>query len=153
MWLTGGPGCSSEIATYFENGPFGVKDKTVHKNENSWNNVANLLYVDNPIGTGFSQAAITDYDTKESEIAAHMHQFVQGWLEQNPEFKGRDFYITGESYAGHYIPAISAYFVSHGKDLDIHFKGLGIGNGWVDPYVQYPQYAEFAHDNKLIGDT
>jgi len=55
MWLTGGPGCSSELATYFENGPFGFdKDHNVTSNDHSWNNIANLLYVDNPIGTGFS---------------------------------------------------------------------------------------------------
>lgn len=80
-----------------------------------------------------------------------MKVFLDGFVAANPEYKGRDFFITGESYAGHYIPAI-AYYLSHNvTDLGLNFKGVAIGNGWVDPYVQYPQYAEFAYENKLIG--
>lgn len=80
-----------------------------------------------------------------------MKIFLDGFVAANPEYKGRDFYITGESYAGHYIPAI-AYYLSHNvTDLGLNFKGVAIGNGWVDPIVQYPQYAEFAHENNLIG--
>jgi len=74
-----------------------------------------------------------------------------GFLEQNPEMQGKDFYITGESYAGHYIPAVAHYFMTHSEDLKINFKGIAIGNGWVDPYHQYPEYAEYAYDNNLIG--
>jgi len=81
-----------------------------------------------------------------------MELFIKGFLEENPDFLGRDFYITGESYAGHYIPAISYHFVKNVPDLGVNFKGMAIGNGWVDPYVQYPQYAEFAKENNLIGD-
>jgi len=48
-------------------------------------------------------------------------------------------WITGESYAGHYIPAISHHFIFDVADkLKINFKGLAIGNGLVDPYLQYP---------------
>jgi len=80
-----------------------------------------------------------------------MERFLNGFVAANPEYKGRDFFITGESYAGHYIPAI-AYHLSHNvTDLPLNFKGVAIGNGWVDPYVQYPQYAEFAFENNLIG--
>jgi len=59
-------------------------------------------------------------------------------------------FITGESYAGHYIPAISAYLVSQ-NNTDANLVAFAIGNGWVDPYLQYPAYAEFAYENKLIG--
>jgi len=67
-----------------------------------------------------------------------------------PLFKGRDLYITGESYAGHYIPALASYIVKN-PDADFNLKGVAIVNGWVDPYDQYPQYAEFANENKLIS--
>jgi cathepsin A (carboxypeptidase C) len=82
-----------------------------------------------------------------------LREFIAGFLEQNPEFKGRDFFITGESYAGHYIPAIAYYFIKNTTDLGLNFKGIAIGNGWVDPYVQYPQYAEFAYENNLVSLT
>ena len=61
--------------------------------------------------------------------------------------------MTGESYAGHYIPAISYYIVNNMSDFSMNFKGMAIGNGWVDPYNQYPQYAEFAYENGLVGDA
>lgn len=65
LWLTGGPGCSSEIALFTENGPFTIKDDLSLKiNPHSWNNNANLLYIDQPLGTGFSNG--TEFTTSES---------------------------------------------------------------------------------------
>ena len=47
IWLTGGPGCSGEIALLWENGPYKLdKDSNIHKNIYSWNNFANLLFLD-----------------------------------------------------------------------------------------------------------
>jgi cathepsin A (carboxypeptidase C) len=67
FWLTGGPGCSSEVAIFYENGPFTINDDmTLKKNEYSWNDVSNIAFVDNPVGTGFSHIArITDLDRTE----------------------------------------------------------------------------------------
>ena len=80
-----------------------------------------------------------------------MYTFIVGFLEQNPQFKGRDLYITGESYAGHYVPAIASYYVKQ-KNPDIVLKAVAIGNGWTDPYDQYPAYNTFSYENKLISD-
>jgi cathepsin A (carboxypeptidase C) len=112
-----------------------------------------LIFVDQPVGSGFSKcSSIFHYETNEDQIAANIKLFIDGFLDKNPEYKGRDFFITGESYAGHYIPAI-AYYLTHNTTVGLNFKGIAIGNGWVDPYVQYPQYAEFAYENNLIGST
>jgi cathepsin A (carboxypeptidase C) len=47
IWLTGGPGCASELAVFYENGPFTINDDlTLKKNPDSWNNQANVLYID-----------------------------------------------------------------------------------------------------------
>merc|ERR1740139_1813549 len=56
LWLTGGPGCSSELAIFYENGPFKIIDDKVTTNPHAWNENANLLYIDQPVGTGFSKA-------------------------------------------------------------------------------------------------
>jgi len=140
MWLTGGPGCASEIALFYENGPYKINDDlSLTANAYTWNKVSNLLYIDQPIGTGFSKcSSITHLDTTEEEIAANVNSFISGFLEENPDFKGRDFFITGESYAGHYIPAIAYYLTKNVTNLGVNFKGIAIGNGWVDPYIQYP---------------
>jgi len=113
-----------------------------------------MIYVDNPIGTGFSTAASEDdYVTTEDGVAKGLHAFLKKFVEANPEFNGRDFFITGESYAGHYIPAISYEIVENGSDIGLNFKGSAIGNGWVNPYVQYPEYAKFAYENKLVDKS
>jgi hypothetical protein len=111
------------------------------------------LYVDQPVGTGYSHAAITHLNTNEDEVAENMAKFMINFLEKYPQLQGHDFYITGESYAGHYVPAISHNFVFKNKEkLKINFKGMAIGNGLVDPYIQYPQYANFAKENNLIDE-
>jgi cathepsin A (carboxypeptidase C) len=113
IWLSGGPGCSSGFGLFFENGPYSVNaDMTLNKNEYSWNNNANMVFVDQPVGTGFSHVADDkSYGEFEPELASDFYEFFVGFLDRFPEFKGRDLYITGESYAGHYIPAIASNFV------------------------------------------
>ena len=153
FWLTGGPGCSSVMAVFTENGPFQVgSDLNLTRNEYSWNNEANVVFVDQPVGTGFSQGSVLDYATSEDVIASDFYTFVLGFLEKFPEYKGRRMMITGESYAGHYIPAIASYIYAQ-NNSDANLVGVAIGNGWVDPYLQYPAYNTFALENNLIGKT
>lgn len=154
VWLTGGPGCSSELAIFMENGPFKIDPKNLKLslNEYSWNKGANLIYVDQPIGTGYSNPVRSSYDQNEDQVSLHLYNFLVNWLEKHPSYKGRPLFLLGESYAGHYIPAISAYIARH-KTPEINFIGFGIGNGLVDVYYQYPSYATFALDNGLTNLT
>jgi carboxypeptidase C (cathepsin A) len=154
LWMTGGPGCSSELAIVFENGPFSVdKTLTLVPNPESWNNKANVIYIDQPFGTGFSPPSL-DIVANEREMAEYMYAFLQGFLKTYPVYKNSPFFITGESYAGHYIPALSHAIVianSRGTAPKINLKGVAIGNGWVDPQVQYSAYAPFSLQNKLVN--
>merc|ERR1719460_2011931 len=138
LWLTGGPGCASEIALFYENGPYQFEEdgKTLKSNPYSWNSHANPAHL----------------VSNEDEVGDNMAQFLIKFLELYPQLQGKDFFITGESYAGHYIPAISHNLAFKNKDkLKASFKGMAIGNGLVDPYLQYPAYDTFAYENKLIG--
>eukprot|EP00301_Raphidiophrys_heterophryoidea_P016193 c25751_g1_i1.p1 GENE.c25751_g1_i1~~c25751_g1_i1.p1 ORF type:complete len:460 (-),score=109.61 c25751_g1_i1:52-1431(-) len=148
MWLTGGPGCSSVLALFTENGPCHVNaegDNTT-ANPYSWNTMANLLYVDQPPGTGFSEGT---YDHDEAGVAEDMYNFLQAFYAAFPKYN-TTFYIFGESYAGHYVPAIShrVYLgnVNH-NGPNIPLTGLGIGNGLTDPEVQYQYYAQMAYNS------
>ncbi|CEM26648.1 unnamed protein product [Vitrella brassicaformis CCMP3155] len=158
MWLTGGdlphmglqgPGCSSELAWIAENGPFTLlPNGTLAQNEYSWSRVAHMLYVDQPLGVGFSR---TDqpHVTTQREIAEDMWHFLSGFLAEWPEHIDRPFIMMGESYSGHYIPHMAKYLIQHPiKGLRLH--GIAIGNGWVDPHTQFPSFAEYAWANRMI---
>jgi len=141
---------------FYENGPYSINsDLSLKLNPYSWNSFANIIYVDQPAGTGFSYVDyIEDYVINEDQVAQDMFMFMQEFLVEFPQYANLDFYILGESYAGHYVPAIS-YRIQQGnrkkEGLNINLKGLAIGNGWVDPYKQYPGYADFAYQNNLIN--
>ena len=133
IWLTGGPGCSSELALFVENGPMRVENGKPVLNEHSWNNKANLLYVDQPIGTGYSKGSIFNMPKNEEKVSQQFGIFLKKFFEEYPELAKRDLYVTGESYAGHYIPYIADYIQTQSDFKDINLKGVAIGNGWVTP--------------------
>jgi serine carboxypeptidase-like clade IV len=158
IWLTGGPGCSSMLAIFVENGPYKITtDEKLELNPYSWNENANVIWVDQPVGTGYSY---TDSDkwlvTNEVEVAQDLWVFMQEFLKLYPAYQKNDFFVTGESYAGHYVPALG-YRIFQGnkakQGIPVNLKGIAIGNGWVDPYKQYPGYAEFAKMNGLINEV
>jgi len=147
MWLSGGPGCSSQLALLVENGPCGVNTQSgeTEINHYSWHNNANVMWVDQPSGVGFS----TGKDVHDEDgVARNMWTFLQNFYQQFPEYKQNKFYVFGESYAGHYVPAISHRIWSLNKEADfkIPLAGIGIGNGLTDPQEQYKYYPEFGKD-------
>lgn len=146
LWLTGGPGCSSQLALLTENGPCSVKGTSTQKNPYSWTEKANVIWVDQPAATGFSTG--TPFTHGEDDVQQAMHTFLLNLYEKLPQFKNNDFYIFGESYAGHYVPAISHYiWEQNQKDgVQIPLKGIAIGNGLTDPEEQYKWYPEMAKD-------
>uniref|UniRef100_A0A0D3A309 Carboxypeptidase n=1 Tax=Brassica oleracea var. oleracea TaxID=109376 RepID=A0A0D3A309_BRAOL len=148
LWLNGGPGCSSVgFGEAEEIGPFHIKSdgKTLYLNQHSWNQAANILFLDAPVGVGFSYSntssdLLTNGDKRT--VAALMIctaqdslTFLLKWVERYPEYKGREFYIVGESYAGHYIPQLSQAIVKHNQasgENTINLKGYMVGNGLMD---------------------
>ncbi|XP_052200207.1 serine carboxypeptidase-like isoform X1 [Diospyros lotus] len=155
IWLTGGPGCSSELAMFYENGPFTIaKNLSLVWNEYGWDKVSNLLYVDQPTGTGFSYSSDRrDIRHDEKGVSNDLYDFLQAFFAEHPEFAKNDFYITGESYAGHYIPAFAARVHQGNKakeGIHINLKGFAIGNGLTDPGIQYQAYADYALEMGII---
>ncbi|XP_030930333.1 serine carboxypeptidase-like [Quercus lobata] len=158
IWLTGGPGCSSELAMFYENGPFSIANNmSLVWNEYGWDKASNLLYVDQPTGTGFSYTSDKrDIRHNEDGVSNDLYDFLQAFFAEHPEFAENDFYITGESYAGHYIPAFAARVHRGNKaneGIHINLKGFAIGNGLTDPAIQYKAYTDYALDMGLISKT
>merc|ERR1719335_1436109 len=145
MWLTGGPGCSSMTGLLFENGPCKVSadGESTTVNQYSWNAKANVMWVDQPPGTGFSKGS---WDHDEDGVAEDMYQFLQVLFKAMPQYN-KKFFVTGESYAGHYIPAVThRIFKGNSQlakgDVKIDLKGMAIGNGLTDVQEQYKWYPD-----------
>ncbi|CAA3000566.1 serine carboxypeptidase-like [Olea europaea subsp. europaea] len=158
IWLTGGPGCSSEMALFYENGPFSIANNlSLEWNEYGWDKVSNILFVDQPIGTGFSYSTdIRDIRYNEKGVSNDLYDFLQAFFKEHPELAKNDFYITGESYAGHYIPAFAARVHQGNKakeGIHVNLKGFAIGNGLTDPGIQYAAYADYALDMGIITQS
>ncbi|KAK1314549.1 Serine carboxypeptidase 3 [Acorus calamus] len=155
IWLTGGPGCSSELAVFYENGPFKIANNlSLVWNEYGWDKASNLIFVDQPTGTGFSYSSDKrDLRHDEMGVSNDLYDFLQAFFEEHPKFAKNDFYITGESYAGHYIPAFASRVHQGNKakeGIHINLKGFAIGNGLTDPAIQYKAYTDYALDMGVI---
>ncbi|KAK4859214.1 hypothetical protein QYF36_001530 [Acer negundo] len=139
LWLNGGPGCSSFGAgAMMELGSFRVnKDgKTLYQNEYAWNIDANIIFLESPAGVGFSYSNTTsDYSLSgDNRTAQDSYIFLINWLERFPEYKTREFFIAGESYAGHYIPQLAQVILHNDKYVNrtaINLRGIA---GTVDFY-------------------
>ncbi|KAL5717010.1 Protein cbp3 [Ranunculus cassubicifolius] len=158
IWLTGGPGCGSEVALFYENGPFSIADNmSLVWNNYGWDKVSNLIYVDQPTGTGFSYSS-DKHDLRQNEdgVSNDLYDFLQAFFVQHPQFAENDFYITGESYAGHYIPAFASRINQGNKEnqgIHINLKGFAVGNGLTNPAIQYSAYTDYALKMKLIQQS
>uniref|UniRef100_M4CQ73 Uncharacterized protein n=1 Tax=Brassica campestris TaxID=3711 RepID=M4CQ73_BRACM len=163
IWLTGGPGCSSITGLLFENGPvtFKVEDynggtPTLLSTTYSWTKVANIIFLDQPVGSGFSYATTQILDTpSDSGEAKRIHEFIRKWLSEHKEFISNPFYVSGDSYSGKIIPAM-VQEISKGNDLgfkpQINLEGFVIGNPVTDTEFEHNQRIPFAHGMALISD-
>ncbi|KAG5176491.1 Alpha/Beta hydrolase protein [Tribonema minus] len=159
IWLNGGPGCSSMDGLFLENGPLqltGPKKKDLTGNMYSWHNVANVLYVDQPVGTGLSITADDTYADSEAQVDANFYAFLQGFMALHPSLASRALYFTGESHAGHYIPSMIVYILDANAPggssaVVLNVKGAAIGNGWTAPRYQY-DVSEYAFGAGLVAE-
>ncbi|KAK7306708.1 hypothetical protein VNO77_44663 [Canavalia gladiata] len=159
LWLNGGPGCSSlGFGAFEELGPFRVNSdgKTLHSNKYAWNEVANVLFLESPAGVGFSYSNTTsDYDhAGDKSTAKDAYVFLINWLERFPEYKSRDFYITGESYAGHYVPQLAYTILVNNKinHQTINLKGIAIGNALIDDVTHIKGILDYLWTHALNSD-
>ncbi|KAJ8573604.1 hypothetical protein K7X08_010115 [Anisodus acutangulus] len=160
LWLNGGPGCSSiAYGAMEELGPFRVNSdgKTLHMNHYAWNLVANVLFLESPVGVGFSYTnTSSDLKTNGDRRTANDNLvFLLNWLERFPEYKDRDFYISGESYAGHYVPQLAHEILHHNNLANktlINLKGIIIGNAVINDWTDYIGTYEYLASHALISD-
>ncbi|GBC02449.1 hypothetical protein RclHR1_04630005 [Rhizophagus clarus] len=157
IWLNGGPGCSSMDGLFLENGPWRMNDdQTLRLVDGSWDEYANVLYVDFPVGTGFSFANSNSYPRNVTQVVSHFLSFLDKFFESFPEYSKDHMYLSGESFAGTFIPYIAASILKRNHERKTpdynkyNLKGIAIGNGWIDPVSQYNAYYTFSVEKGLL---
>jgi carboxypeptidase C (cathepsin A) len=134
MWTNGGPGCSSMEGFLNELGPYTVDDETggLRHNPFAWNQKANYLFIEHPVGVGFSY---TDKDRAYLTLGDHsdantLYEALQNFLELYPTYANNSMYLSGESYAGEYVPHLAYKIAIEGTDDNLRrmLKGVLLGN-------------------------
>ncbi|KAF5179146.1 Serine carboxypeptidase-like [Thalictrum thalictroides] len=159
IWLNGGPGCSSiAYGASEEIGPFRL-NKTgsgLYINNFSWNSVANLLFLETPAGVGFSYTNKSSdlFNTGDKRTAEDSLQFVIRWIERFPRYKHREVYLTGESYAGHYVPQLAREIMAYNavSKHPINLKGIMVGNAVTDNYYDNLGTVTYWWSHAMISD-
>ncbi|KFK33957.1 hypothetical protein AALP_AA5G083800 [Arabis alpina] len=142
IWFNGGPGCSSLKGALTENGPFRIQSdgKTLFRNPYSWNKEANMLYLESPADVGFSYTNTPKMQYIQEEqgkmTTNNNYVFLVNWLERFPEYKGREVYLTGQSFAGHSIPQLAQMVMHHNNHTFINLRGILMGNPGLDIQVE-----------------
>ncbi|XP_002529402.2 serine carboxypeptidase 24 [Ricinus communis] len=160
LWLNGGPGCSSvAYGASEEIGPFRINrtGSSLYLNKYSWNTEANILFLESPAGVGFSYTN-TSSDLKDSgdkRTAQDALVFLLRWFSRFPQYKYRDFFIAGESYAGHYVPQLAKKIHDYNKGHShpiINLKGFIVGNAVTDNFYDSIGTVTFWWSHSMISD-
>ncbi|XP_063358225.1 venom serine carboxypeptidase-like [Cydia amplana] len=157
IWLQGGPGVSSLYGLFTEIGPFVVnEDGNLAELKHSWGKNHSLLFIDNPVGTGFSFTSDDrGYATNQTTIGENLYTALQQFLTLFPELRKAPLTIAGESYAGKHIPSIGIQILwnrERDQDQPINLQGLAIGNGFIDP-LSLQRYSYFVREVGLVDDN
>ncbi|KAF8592582.1 alpha/beta-hydrolase [Ramaria rubella] len=143
FWFNGGPGCSSFDGAMMESGPFRMDGKGgVKLIDGGWEEYSTIVFLDQPAGTGFSYTSTDKFVHELTDAADQVVQFLRNFYDVFPEYRTMDTYLSGESYAGQFIPYTANAILN--SNLNIPLRGAAIGNGWMDGRTQYPAFLPFS---------
>jgi len=163
FWTNGGPGCSGLYGFLTEMGPFSSinSDLTLSSNPYSWNRIANMVFIEQPCGVGFSYSDQEspysndgDYVTNDDQAAKDNYALINAFFDKFPQYRANDLYIASESYGGHYMPQLSKEIVdrnSAGQDPHLNFKGMMVGNPGTTFYSIIPAGMDTYWGHQLIS--
>ncbi|EUC63018.1 serine carboxypeptidase, partial [Rhizoctonia solani AG-3 Rhs1AP] len=148
-WLSGGPGGSSILGLLFENGPCTiVSPNSTSWNPYSWNQVSNMIYLDQPAGTGYSYSTSSHTIDSSQEAAKDFYAFLQLFLVRFPQYADRPFHILSESHGGQYATHFANYINRQNKRVRTHqhvrLESILVVNGLVNAAIQDATLPEYA---------
>ncbi|GMM35420.1 serine-type carboxypeptidase [Saccharomycopsis crataegensis] len=153
IWLNGGPGCSSMDGALMEVGPLRITPEgEVYFNNGTWLESASMVFLDQPVGTGFSYG--DQYHNELTDISFDFLIFLEKYFELFPADLKKELYIAGESYAGQFMPYFAKYILDYNEDpsttTKYNLKGILIGNGWISASYTGLSYIPFALESGII---
>eukprot|EP00928_Gymnodinium_smaydae_P032420 TRINITY_DN23484_c0_g2_i1.p1 TRINITY_DN23484_c0_g2~~TRINITY_DN23484_c0_g2_i1.p1 ORF type:complete len:493 (+),score=17.11 TRINITY_DN23484_c0_g2_i1:56-1534(+) len=167
IWTNGGPGSTSLWGFWLENGPFTVNEAasglaseiTLSPSSISWTQHANYLVFDHPLGVGLSNTSSGSLPPNVTVGVQQWYQSLLNFLIKHPEIMRNPIILTGESYAGTYIPLLAKLIVdwnpwcerTYGQRID--FRGMMLADAWVNPMVQMRTDIEYAFNHGLISEA
>lgn len=148
LWLQGGPGSSSLFGCFVENGLYQINSNgTWLINKYSWLTNASVLWIDNPVGAGYSYTN-GGYEHNERSLSSDLATALQQFMLLYPKFNKNRFYIFGESYAGKYVSWLAYRILTNST---LHINGIGLGNAWVSPIHQTGSNGLYLYKNNKIN--
>ena len=148
VWLQGGFGDSIMYAVFAQNGPYIYKDDRVDHSQYSWTNYFNVLYIENPIGTGFSFVQFKNgYSTDQTEVGVNLHETLRQFLILFPELQKNQLILSGQCYAGKYLTSL-ANTISQRQSSTvprIDVFGIFLGNPMISIEYMLPHYNEYLY--------
>nr|CAB3479938.1 unnamed protein product [Digitaria exilis] len=163
LWITGGPGCSALSGLLFEIGPLKLDVAGYTEGfpqlfyfQDAWTKVSNVIFLDAPVGTGFSYARDeAGYNVTLTGLGRRIHTFLDKWLAEHQEFVSNPLYIGGDSYSGYTVPVTALDIAaSNGDDhvSRINLKGYLVGNPGTDDRYEKGGKVPFMHGMGLISE-
>ncbi|XP_070016073.1 serine carboxypeptidase-like 16 isoform X2 [Nicotiana sylvestris] len=115
LWLSGGPGCSSFYGLAYEVGPLAFGQKAFNgslpiliSTPYSWTKFASILFLEQPVNTGFSYATTSAAsECTDLQACDHVYEFLLKWFINHPDFILNPLYVSGDSYSGITVPVIA----------------------------------------------
>ncbi|KAF3491879.1 carboxypeptidase cpdS [Arthroderma uncinatum] len=132
IWLNGGPGCSSIVGAFLENGPlkFSGNSTTPERNPYSWTKLGHVLYIDQPVGTGFASEKVPVSSNKQ--VISDLYKWLVDFDTVFEHIlRTKNVHIVGESYAGIYVPYIANEIMNRKDELPVNLKSISIGDGTI----------------------
>ncbi|XP_070150580.1 retinoid-inducible serine carboxypeptidase [Polyergus mexicanus] len=144
IWLQGGPGGSSTAYGNFEE--LGPLDTDLNPRNYTWVKDYNILFIDNPVGAGFSYGQNKSaFATTNAQIASDLLECIRGFYKQLPQFKPVPTYITTESYGGKMGAEFALVWDRAQKAgaIESNLKGIALGDPWISPIDSVMTWAPY----------
>nr|QID89724.1 serine carboxypeptidase-like acyltransferase [Camellia sinensis var. sinensis] len=163
LWYSGGPGCSAFNGLIYEIGPlaFNITEyeggtPTLEYYPYSWTQTSSILFLDAPVGTGFSYATnLSAYSTSDTKSAAQTYAYLVKWLIDHPKYLKNQLFIGADSYSGITAPIVVQHILEGnavGERPRLNLKGYILGCPRTDVIINENSKISYSHRMGLISN-